>query len=175
MYVWRVFALSNGHCTVFCKSSCSLAWILLLMLWCAWIRTRLSFALVISNRPSGGYSHHHRREGQEQASTESHSTSPRRCVCACQWSWVQIPSEAAQCFFSLSVFGLYLTLSCLPLHIHVQDLIMYMYVHSMPIANAPKSLQTECILIHMLTIVTGQAMKWITILKGLVHTQYIRC
>ena len=28
-------------------------------------------------------------------------------------------------FFSLSAFGLCLTLSCLPLHIHVQDLIMY--------------------------------------------------
>ena len=38
-----------------------------------------------------------------------------------------IPSEAAQ-FFSLSAFGLCLTLSCLPLHIHVQDLIMYMYM-----------------------------------------------
>ena len=33
-----------------------------------------------------------------------------------QWSRVQIPSEAAQ-FFSLSAFGLCLTLSCLPLHI----------------------------------------------------------
>ena len=30
------------------------------------------------------------------------------------------PSEAAQCFFSLSAFGPYLVL-----HIHVQDLIMY--------------------------------------------------
>ena len=48
-------------------------------------------------------------------------------------------------------------------------------VHSMPVANAPKSLQTERILIHMLTIVTGQTMKWITILKGLVCIQYIRC
>ena len=37
---------------------------------------------------------------------------------------VQISSEAAQCFFSLSAFRLCLTLSCLPLHIHVQDLIM---------------------------------------------------
>ena len=32
-------------------------------------------------------------------------------------------------FFSLFAFGLCLTLSCLPLHIHVQDLIMYMYMH----------------------------------------------
>ena len=28
-------------------------------------------------------------------------------------------------FFSLSAFGLCLTLSCLPLYIHVQDLILY--------------------------------------------------
>ena len=34
------------------------------------------------------------------------------------WSRVQIPSEAAQCFLSLSAFGLCLTLSCLSLHIH---------------------------------------------------------
>ena len=32
-------------------------------------------------------------------------------------------------FFSLSAFRLCLTLSCLPLHIHVQDSITYMYLH----------------------------------------------
>ena len=35
------------------------------------------------------------------------------------------PVRGSSVFFSLSAFGLCLTLSCLPLHIHVQDLIMY--------------------------------------------------
>ena len=39
------------------------------------------------------------------------------------------PVRGSSVFFSLSAFGLCLTLSCLPLHIHVQDLIMYVQVH----------------------------------------------
>ena len=35
------------------------------------------------------------------------------------------PVRGSSVFFSLSAFGLCLALSCLPLHIHVQDLIMY--------------------------------------------------
>ena len=38
------------------------------------------------------------------------------------------PVRGSSVFFSLSAFGLCLTLSCLPLHIHVQDLIMYVAV-----------------------------------------------
>ena len=40
------------------------------------------------------------------------------------------PVRGSSVFFSLSAFGLCLTLSCLPLHIHVQDLIMYVFVHT---------------------------------------------
>ena len=38
------------------------------------------------------------------------------------------PIRGSSVFFSLSAFGLCLTLSCLPLHIHVQDLIMYIVI-----------------------------------------------
>ena len=36
------------------------------------------------------------------------------------------PIRGSSVFFSLSAFRLCLTLSCLPLHIHVQDLIMFL-------------------------------------------------
>ena len=39
------------------------------------------------------------------------------------------PVRGSSVFFSLSAFRLCLTLSCLPLHIHVQDLIMYFNGH----------------------------------------------
>ena len=42
------------------------------------------------------------------------------------------PRQLSVVLFSMSAFGLCLTLPCLPLHIHVhvQDLIMYMYMLS---------------------------------------------
>ena len=59
------------------------------------------------------------------------------CTCTCYTYIVHVPSchgfkscpRQLSVFFSLSAFGLCLTLSCLPLHIHVQDLIMYVYMN----------------------------------------------